>query len=109
MTALAREPRAGDAGALETAVEFVIPVYNEERVLAEWVHRLDDYLREGLPDADSVVDWEADRRGEPSQARERLATGDSRPEQSSATVVDEPDRTRSPDEDVPEEKRGGNR
>ncbi len=49
------------------------------------------------PEADSPLDWEADRRGQVSTARERLATGDARPEQSSSTVVD--DRPRPADEE----------
>ncbi|MDH2415097.1 bifunctional glycosyltransferase family 2/GtrA family protein [Nocardioides sp. CER19] len=47
MTALARETDAADTAdtlAVATAVEFVVPVYNEEQALAESVRRLDDYL-----------------------------------------------------------------
>ena len=53
MTALAREPFTDgllpmDAD-VDTAVEFVVPVHNEERDLARSVRRLDDYLRTRLP------------------------------------------------------------
>ncbi|GEN78671.1 aa3-type cytochrome oxidase subunit I [Actinotalea fermentans] len=41
------------------------------------------------PDAGSPLDWEADRRGQTSAARDRLATGDARPEQSGTTIVAE--------------------
>ena len=41
------------------------------------------------PDAGSPLDWEADRRGQASMARERLASGDARPEQSGTTIVAE--------------------
>jgi cytochrome c oxidase subunit 1 len=42
------------------------------------------------PDA-GPLDWEADRRGQVSTARERLATGDAEPEQSTTTIVDDTD------------------
>ena len=45
------------------------------------------------PDADSVLDWEADRRGQVSLGRERVAKGTGEEEQSSATVVDDGPRT----------------
>jgi cytochrome c oxidase subunit 1 len=41
------------------------------------------------PDADSPLDWEADRRGQVSSARERAATGEARPQESSTMVIDE--------------------
>ena len=41
------------------------------------------------PDADSVLDWEADRRGQVSLGRERVATGTGEEEQSSATIIDD--------------------
>ncbi|NTW40031.1 MAG: cytochrome c oxidase subunit I [Cellulomonadaceae bacterium] len=42
------------------------------------------------PDA-GVLDWEADRRGQPAGARETMRKGEAQPEQSSTTiVVDEP-------------------
>jgi putative flippase GtrA len=49
MTAPTREPSAAAAVALDLAVEFVIPVHNEERALADSVHRLAAYLRERFP------------------------------------------------------------
>ncbi len=43
------------------------------------------------PDADSPLDWEADRRGKVALAQERVATGEGEPEESAATIVDSPD------------------
>ncbi len=51
------------------------------------------------PDADSPLDWEADRRGQVSTARERLATGDARPQESSTVVLDDPDRPAGDEEE----------
>ncbi|KGM12955.1 aa3-type cytochrome oxidase subunit I [Cellulomonas bogoriensis] len=42
------------------------------------------------PDA-GVLDWEADRRGQPSAAAERMGAGEAEPEQSSSTIVDDGD------------------
>jgi putative flippase GtrA len=55
VTALARESDTFETLAVETAVEFVIPVYNEERALAESVLRLDTYLRTRLPYSYRIV------------------------------------------------------
>ncbi|WP_149202913.1 cytochrome c oxidase subunit I [Actinotalea subterranea] len=52
------------------------------------------------PDADGVLDWEGDRRGQVSSAQERLARGDAEPEQSSATVVDDRPRPAADGADV---------
>ena len=49
MTTLARRPDAAGSLAVETAVEFVIPVHNEVTVLARSVRRLHHYLRTRLP------------------------------------------------------------
>ena len=49
MTTLTREGSVAGTLEVETAVEFVIPVHNEEAVLAQSVRRLHDYLRTHLP------------------------------------------------------------
>lgn len=53
------------------------------------------------PDASSPLDWEADRRGQVSTARDRLATGDAHPERSSTTIVDDRPRPAADDEGSP--------
>jgi glycosyltransferase involved in cell wall biosynthesis len=48
-TASDRAPGVADATMVATAVEVVIPVYNEERQLAASVHRVAEFLRAELP------------------------------------------------------------
>jgi len=42
-------PTTGDRSMVDTAVDLVVPVHNEERSLESAVRRLDDYLHERLP------------------------------------------------------------
>ena len=49
MTALTREPSGADPTPVAAAVELVIPVHNEERVLADSVRRLAAYLHDRFP------------------------------------------------------------
>jgi cytochrome c oxidase subunit 1 len=57
------------------------------------------------PDATSVLDWEADRRGQPDLGKDRVVNGTGENEQSSATVIDDSGRepgATGPTTDAPE-------
>ena len=41
------------------------------------------------PDPNPVLDWESDRRGQQSVARDRILNDTGEPEQSAATIVDD--------------------
>lgn len=53
------------------------------------------------PDADGVLDWEADRRGQVNLGRERTAEGTGRTDRSSTTIVDDGPRQGDDEEDRP--------